>query len=127
MAGYATVLRDHVTLTGRSIGRIFLQAFVPRLQSLGQVCTFLRCQRGFPIPSSAAFGEIGDPHLNGIHRFARTNGNPTGSRWPTSAHAVPTLCVSSESVARPCRGLTRLEWDRPGVRAEHGGHEETIE
>jgi hypothetical protein len=126
MVGYRTGLRDHVTLTCRSIRRIFLQAFVPRSQSLGQVCTFLRCQRGFPIPSSAAFGKIGDPHLKGIHRFARTNGNATGSRWPTSAHAVPPLWVRSESVARPRRGLRCLERDRPEVRAKHGGHEETI-
>jgi hypothetical protein len=27
---YATLQRDHITLTCRSVGRIFLQAFVPR-------------------------------------------------------------------------------------------------
>ena len=55
MADYATLLRDHITLTCRSIDRIFLQAYVPKLQSVGQVCLFLNRQRGFPIPSSAAF------------------------------------------------------------------------
>jgi hypothetical protein len=35
MADYATVLRDHVTLTSRSVDRIFLQAYVPPLQSVG--------------------------------------------------------------------------------------------
>ena len=40
MADYATLLRDHVTLKYRSIDRIFLQAYVPTLQSVGQVCTF---------------------------------------------------------------------------------------
>ena len=43
MADYATLLRDHVTLQYRAIDRIFLQAYVPKLQSVGQVCTFLRC------------------------------------------------------------------------------------
>ena len=38
MADYATLLRDHVTLKVRSIDRIFLQAYVPKLQSVGQVC-----------------------------------------------------------------------------------------
>jgi hypothetical protein len=31
MADYATLLRDHITLTCRSIDRIFLQAYVPKL------------------------------------------------------------------------------------------------
>jgi hypothetical protein len=51
MADYATLLRDHVTLTCRSVDRIFLQAYVPKLQSVGCVCRFLRWQRGFVIPS----------------------------------------------------------------------------
>ena len=41
MADYATLLRDHVTLTCRSVDRIFLQAYVPKLQSVGGVCQFL--------------------------------------------------------------------------------------
>jgi len=35
MAGHAALVRDHVTLTCRSVDRIFLQAYVPRLQSVG--------------------------------------------------------------------------------------------
>ena len=58
MTDYSTLLRDHVTLTCRSIDRIFLQAYVPKLQTVGWVCQFLRWQRGFVIPSSAAFGRI---------------------------------------------------------------------
>jgi hypothetical protein len=67
---YATLLRDHVTLKVRSIDRIFLQGYVPKLQSVGQVCTFLRWQRGFHIPSSAAFGKIGEQYVKDIQRFA---------------------------------------------------------
>ena len=55
MPDYFTLLRDRMTLRCRSIDRIFLQAYVPKLQTVRQVCTFLRCQRRFPIPSSAAF------------------------------------------------------------------------
>jgi hypothetical protein len=35
MADYATLLRDHVILTCRSVDRIFLQAYAPKLQSVG--------------------------------------------------------------------------------------------
>ena len=47
-----------LALTCRSVDRIFLQAYVPRLESVGMVGQFLRWQRGYPIPS-AAFGKIG--------------------------------------------------------------------
>jgi len=70
MADYGTLLRDHVTLKCRSIDRIFLQAYLPKLQSVGQVCTFLRWRRKFKIPSSAAFGKIGEEFVKAIHRFA---------------------------------------------------------
>ena len=76
MSDYATLLRDHTTLTCRSVDRFFLQGYVPKLQSVGQVCRFLRWQRRFPIPSSAAFGKIGDGYVKDIHRFAEVNGIP---------------------------------------------------
>ena len=40
MADYFTLLRDRVTLKCRSIDRIVLQAYVPKLQTVGQVCYF---------------------------------------------------------------------------------------
>jgi hypothetical protein len=76
MADYATLLRDRVTLQYRAIDRIFLQAYVPKLQSVGQVCTFLRWQRKFKIPSSAAFGQIGDAYVKAVHRFAQEHQIP---------------------------------------------------
>src|SRR5437867_7659537 len=76
MADYATLLRDHVTLKCRSIDRIFMQAYVPKLQSVGQVCIFLRWQRGFKIPSSAAFGKIGDGYVKAIHQYAEEHKIP---------------------------------------------------
>ena len=76
MADYATLLRDHVTLQYRSIDRIFLQAYVPKLQSVGWVCTFLRSQRKFKIPSSAAFGQIGTAYVKAIYQFAEQHQIP---------------------------------------------------
>ncbi|MDP8929749.1 MAG: hypothetical protein M3O70_14555 [Actinomycetota bacterium] len=76
MADYASLLRDHVTLECRSIDRIFLQAWVPKLQSVGQVCTFLRWHRGFKIPSSAAFQAVGKRFVNDIERYAKQHRVP---------------------------------------------------
>ena len=53
MTDYASLLRDRTALTCRCIDRIFIQGFVPKLQSVGQVCIYLHDVKGFPIPSSA--------------------------------------------------------------------------
>jgi hypothetical protein len=76
MPDYFTLLRDRVTLKCRSIDRIFLQAYVPKLQTVGQVCTFLRWQRRFPVPSSAAFGKIGDTYVEAIYAYAKAHNIP---------------------------------------------------
>ena len=92
MADYATLLREHVVLKCRCIDRIFLQAYVPKLQAVGQVCTFLHFQRGFSIPSSAAFGKLGQGYVKAIESFARE-------------HAIPVVHFkkgqSKEALARP--------------------------
>ena len=76
MVEYAPLLRDHITLTCRSIDHLFLQASVPKLQTVGQVCVFLHHQRGFKIPASAAFGQIGEAYVAAIHRWAEAEGIP---------------------------------------------------
>jgi hypothetical protein len=76
MTDYASLLRDRTALTCRCIDRIFIQGFVPKLQSVGQVCIYLHDVKGFPIPSSAAFGRIGNAYVRDIHRFAEEKGIP---------------------------------------------------
>ena len=63
-----------------------MQAYVPKLQAVGQVCTFLRWQRGFRIPSSAAFGKIGEGYMEAVHRYAEEHGIPVVrfEKGPTS-------------------------------------------
>lgn len=98
MTDYSTLLRDHVTLTCRSIDRIFLQAYVPKLQTVGWVRQYRRWQRGFTIPSSAAFGKIGAAHVDQVHRWAKQIGVPVvhfakgdNNTRPRSAPAKPLL------------------------------------
>ena len=43
---------------------------------MGYVCRFLRWQRNFPIPSSAAFGKIGQQYVRAIQRFAEDHNIP---------------------------------------------------
>ncbi len=50
--------------------------------------TFLRWQRGFRIPSSAAFGKIGEACVQSVHRFAEDHGFP----WFTSSFVNHFYC-----------------------------------
>ena len=75
MTDYATLLRDHTTLTCRSMDRLFLQGYVPQLQTPGQIALFLM-HRGFRFPSSAAMGWIGERYAEGIKSWAAAAGVP---------------------------------------------------
>jgi hypothetical protein len=56
---------------------------------VGQVCKFLRWQRNVPVPSSAAFGKVGDGFVRDIERFAKDNDVPvvgtSTMHWTTSS------------------------------------------
>ena len=58
MATIASLLSAHVRLRVRSVDRIFLRGYVPRLQTQGLLVRFFLDQ-GFPIPSPALLGNIG--------------------------------------------------------------------
>ena len=75
MATISSLLADHVSLQVRSLDRLFLQGYVPRLMTEGQVIRFL-LDRGFPIPSPAALGKIGQAYVRAIERFAARNRIP---------------------------------------------------
>ncbi len=102
MTDYATLLRDHTTLTCRSVDRIFLQAYVPTLQSPGQVARFL-LQRGYPYPSSAALGKIGEKYLADIKRWVKAEGVPV----PTSRRARRRRPSLNRCLKRPPRKAAR--------------------
>jgi hypothetical protein len=75
VATISSLLADHVTLQVRSVDRLFLQGYVPRLQTEGQVIRFL-LDRGFPIPSPAVLGKIGRGYVEQINQFVADRGIP---------------------------------------------------
>ncbi|MGO9900170.1 MAG: hypothetical protein ACLP0J_10865 [Solirubrobacteraceae bacterium] len=76
MATISSLLADHVSLQVRSVDRLFLQGYVPRLMTEGQVIRFL-LDRGFPIPSPAMLGKIGRDYVNQINDYIVRNQIPT--------------------------------------------------
>jgi hypothetical protein len=71
----ADVLDGHVRLDLECLDRIYLNGYVPNLQVGGQVVAFL-ASRGFPIPSPAVVGRIGDRFRASVRSFADTNQIP---------------------------------------------------
>jgi len=70
----AEILEDHVVLELESIDRMYLNAYVPRLQYEKGVVGFLRHHLGYPVASSAMLKPITDSFVSSILRFAQVEG-----------------------------------------------------
>jgi hypothetical protein len=66
----ADIIRHHVALEVRCIDRLYLNAYMPKLQTSGGLCYFLRDHRGHPIPSPALFKPMHDRFVTAVHEFA---------------------------------------------------------
>lgn len=66
----ATILRDHVSLSISCIDRLYLNGYVPKLQTSGQLCSFLCDHLGHRIASPAAFRPLHDRFVQDITVFA---------------------------------------------------------
>lgn len=75
MPNVEELIRDHVVLTVECVDRVYLNAYVPRLQSAGGVIGFLR-RRGQPIPSPALFGQITRAFKEGLRAWCRERDIP---------------------------------------------------
>ena len=69
------ILDGHVSLDLECLDRIYLNGYVPCLQVGGQVVQFLAL-RGFPIPSPAVVGRIGDQFRRSVRSFCDLNQIP---------------------------------------------------
>jgi hypothetical protein len=82
------MLDGHIGLDVECVDRLYLNAYVPRLQVGGQVASFFTRHRGDPIPSPALMEKNGNRFRREVKAFAATNGipvlalkKPDRSRW----------------------------------------------
>src|SRR6516164_7235045 len=71
------VLSGHVVLDIECLDRVYLNAYVPILQSSGQVVAFMTQHLGMPIPSPALMEKISTRFRRVVESFAEAN----GIRW----------------------------------------------
>jgi DNA-binding PadR family transcriptional regulator len=70
------ILDGHATLDIECLDRIYLNAYVPVLQSSGQVVAFMTQHLGLPIPSPAIFDKMGQRFRRAVASFAEANEIP---------------------------------------------------
>jgi hypothetical protein len=67
----AAIIRQHVSLEVRCIDRLYLHAWMPKLQTSGGLCYFLADHLGHPIPSPALFKPLHDRFIAAVRTFAQ--------------------------------------------------------
>ena len=70
------LIRDHVTLSIRCLDRLYAHAYLPKLQTSGGLCYFLRDHLGHPLPSPALFAPMHDRFVTGIKTYASAQAVP---------------------------------------------------
>jgi len=70
------LLDGHAVLDIECLDRIYLTAYVPNLQSSGQVVAFMTQHPGMPIPSPALMEKIGTRFRRAVDSFASSSGIP---------------------------------------------------
>ena len=71
-----TIIKDHVSLTVRCLDRIYVQGYMPKLQTSGGLCYFLHDHLGYPIPSPALFRPMHDRFVTAVKSYARDQAIP---------------------------------------------------
>ena len=103
MPNLATIMSDHVTLATRCVDRLYVNGYLPRMQTPSQVRYFLGEHLGNPMPSPALFGPIRDRFARAVRRFAEREGVPMvrfkrGQRKDTLAAGYRARFKRSEGV-----------------------------
>ena len=70
----AEILDHHVTFELEAIDRMYLNAYVPSLQTGGGVVHFLKTQLGVRIPSTVMIAPMSHRVVEAIERFVATEG-----------------------------------------------------
>src|SRR5258707_8330613 len=76
MATIPEFLRDYVSLAVECVDRVYLNGYVPSLQTSGALVYFMEQHRGELIASPAVLGQIGRAFVTGVESFAREHAIP---------------------------------------------------
>jgi hypothetical protein len=72
----AEILQEHVTLEVEGIDRMYLNVYVPRLQTVEGVLGFIRRHRVHPVPSTRMVEPITRQFIAAIEKYVHDHGIP---------------------------------------------------
>lgn len=70
MPNIASIIRDHVVLSTRCVDRLYVNGYLPKLQTSGQLAYFMTEQLGMSIPSPALLRPLHNRFVKAIERFS---------------------------------------------------------
>ena len=70
----AEILQNHVTFELEAIDRMYLNAYVPSVQTGGGVAHFLKTQLGARVPSTVMVAPMSERFVKGLEQFVKTHG-----------------------------------------------------
>jgi hypothetical protein len=102
------LLDGHVALDIQCLDRVYLNAYVPKLQTSAQVVAFLSGHLGYPFASPALFNKIGQRFRRAVADYAQANGIP----WITFGKNDDKLAVMTPHLRRQaatgCSGVAAI-------------------
>ena len=106
----AEVLRDHVVLEVEAIDRMYLNVYVPHLQSVGAVVGYLRVHRGQRFASTTAVTPMTEAFVRNIDRFVNDEGVDLVAFFadPHSPWSLPFAPPAPQRIAPPCSPASQL-------------------
>jgi len=75
MANANEILKEHVTLDIECMDRLYLNGYIPQMQTSGGLVYYLG-QKGFPIPSPVILGDMTTNYRKQVKEFAEKEGIP---------------------------------------------------
>jgi hypothetical protein len=99
----AEILEKHVTFELEAIDRLYLNAYVPSLQTGAGFVYFVKTQLGARVPSTTVVAPLSDRFVKAIERFVETEGLDLvafekGQRKDDVAHEYLARCQAEEAV-----------------------------
>lgn len=76
MPSIPELLREHVSLDLECVDRVYLNGWMPRLQTSGALVYFLEQHRGNVMASPVLLGQITQAFVAGVEAYAKTHGIP---------------------------------------------------
>jgi hypothetical protein len=94
------IIRDHVSLSITCVDRLYVNGYLPTLQTGGQLRHFMHDHLGQPIPSPALLRPLHNRFVKCVEDVAQRNRTPISSPASDRATGTPTPSSSTSRASK---------------------------